>query len=173
MTGAFVFDRGETIARLRESLATIESFLALVPAQWTHTPPPGSPEGAWSVAMNLAHLVIYEECIAAPLLDAMAAGGDGAGSVRAVSEAAFLEDAIAIAGQPLPALLERLRGVRARQIDAIAPMSDIEFNRPATPLFSARSAGVSHPASWVATKTFQHTWEHGNAILRVAMFAPR
>jgi hypothetical protein len=25
----------------------------------------------------------------------------------------------------------------------------------------------------VATKTFQHTWEHGNAILRVALFAPR
>ena len=47
------------------------------------------------------------------------------------------------------------------------------FNDPKTMLWSGRNAGRPHPLSWVATKTFQHTWEHGNSILRVALFAPR
>ena len=40
-------------------------------------------------------------------------------------------------------------------------------------LWSNRNGGEALAMSWVATKTFQHTWEHGNAILRVALFTPR
>lgn len=34
------------------------------------------------------------------------------------------------------------------------------------------SERLRHSAGWVAAKTFQHTWEHGNFLLRVALFSP-
>jgi hypothetical protein len=40
-----------------------------------------------------------------------------------------------------------------------------------TPLFT-RGETMRAPG-WIATKTFQHTWEHGNALLRLALYAPR
>ena len=55
----------------------------------------------------------------------------------------------------------------------IEPLTADAFNTPRTRLFTDPRADLPHSIAWVATKTFQHTWEHGNAILRVALFAPR
>jgi hypothetical protein len=172
MAAEFVLDKKTTAALLRDSLKTIESFLSRVPKQWTHAAPDGSPDGAWSVAMNLAHLAIYEEGIAAPVLESVAAGGTGEEAVPSALESWFLKDAEAIAGQPIETLAARLRAARARQIAAVEAMPADLFNEPRTMLWSNRNGGKPLSASWVATKTFQHTWEHGNAILRVVLFSP-
>jgi Xaa-Pro aminopeptidase len=162
------FSVTDTIQRLQDSLATLEWAVYAVPRDWTHQPP--EPD-AWSVAMNLAHLVVYEEEISAPILAALAEGSDGVGSVKSAMEVWFLKDAQAIADRPVAELVERLRAVRKREAETVGAFNEAAFNRPATPLFggpqSLRAPG------WVATKTFQHTWEHGNAILRMALFAPR
>ena len=173
MAAEFVFDQRETVARLRDSLSTIESFLVLVPAQWTHTPPPGSPEGAWSMAMNLAHMVVYEEQLATPVLEAMSAGGNAQDLVPGGGEEWLLGGATAIASEPIETLAARLRAVRERAIAIVESTPADLFNQPRTMLWSGRNGGKPLALSWVATKTFQHTWEHGNAILRVAMFTPR
>lgn len=170
MVAEFVFDQKETAERLRESLRTIESFLALVPAGWTHTPPS---EGAWSVAMNLAHMIAYEEQLATPVLASMAGGGSAHDVVPSGGERWLLESATAMAGKPIDALAARLRAIRGCQIAIVESAPSDLFNAPMTLLFSGRNAGKPHAIGWVATKTFQHTWEHGNAILRVAMFTPR
>src|SRR4051812_46038040 len=75
------FRLNETIDRLRQSLATLEWASSMVPPPWTHDVPPTAPPGAWSVAMNLAHLITYEEQLALPVLRAMAQGSDGEGVV--------------------------------------------------------------------------------------------
>ncbi len=170
MAAAFVFDQRETAARLRDSLRTIESFLALVPAEWTHKPPS---EGAWSVAMNLAHMIAYEEQLATPVLTAMADGGSGQDVVPSGGEAWLLDSATAIASEPVGVLAARLRAIRERAIALVESTPADLFNAPNTMLWSNRNAGKPLALSWVATKTFQHTWEHGNAILRVALFSPR
>lgn len=172
-TADFTFDRDETIGRLRDSFSTVESFLKLVPQRWTHDAPDGSPDGSWGVAMNLAHLIAYEEQLAMPIIAAMAAGGDGHDAVPNGGETWLLDIATPLAAEPLAALASRWRAARERQIAIIESMPLDRFNAPKTMLFSARSGGQPHPVSWVATKTFQHTWEHGNAILRIALFTPR
>ncbi len=166
----FSFDQRETIDRLRDSVVTIESFLQLVPAKWTHTPPD---EGAWSVAMNLAHMIAYEEQLATPVMESLADGGTGQDVVPSGGEGWLLTSAQAMADASLETLAARLRAIRERQIAIIDSMSPGLFNTPRTMLWSNRNGGKPLAISWVATKTFQHTWEHGNAILRVAMFAPR
>ena len=169
----FSFDQPETIDRLRDSARTIESFLKLVPERWTHRAPDGWPDDAWSVAMNLAHMVAYEEQLATPVMESIAAGGTGQDVVPSGGEGWLLESAQAMAGASLDSLAARLRATRERQIAIIDAMSGDLFNTPKTMLWSGRSGGEAHAVSWVAAKTFQHTWEHGNAILRIALFAPR
>ena len=174
VTGPTVrFSVDETITRLRDSLATIEWASSMIPVRWTHDAPPTAAPGAWSVAMNLAHLVTYEEQLALPVLRAMAHGSDGEGTVRSGLEHWFHADAVALSSDPVDLLVSRLRAAREEQIRTIEPLTADAFNTPRTRLFTDPGADLRHSIAWVATKTFQHTWEHGNAILRVALFAPR
>ena len=80
---AFVFtvDRAVRETRRRRARST-GPFLIIPPDLAARTP--GS--GGWSVAANVAHLVLYEERIAIPLLEAAAHGEDGAGSVPSGDE---------------------------------------------------------------------------------------
>jgi hypothetical protein len=103
----------------------------------------------------------------------MAQGSDGEGVVRSGLEHWFHADAVAISADPVDLLVSRLHNAREEQISTIEPLSDHAFNTPRTRLFSDPSADLRHSTAWVATKTFQHTWEHGNAIMRVSLFAPR
>ncbi len=169
-----IFVKDETLTRLGDSLATIESFALLAPPAFTHENPAWYAADAWSVAMNIAHMVVYEECIGGPLIEALAAGSDGVGAIRSDLEQIFLPDAQKLSSAPIASLLERLRTVRDREIAAVAAIDAVRFNAPITPLFSGpQHGGTMHSPAFVATKTFQHTWEHGNAIPRLALFAPR
>ena len=124
--------------------------------------------------MNVAHLVVYEEELANPILASLAAGGDGSAAVRPNLLAWWEPDAKAIASEPLDLLVPRLRAARERHIELVASFDDAAFNKPVCPVFGARwHEGALHPPGWVASKTWQHTLEHGNAVLRAGLFAPR
>ena len=173
MSSVQPFDTQETATRLRESLSTIEWAVSVVPERWSHDLPDFYTQGEWGVAMNLAHLVVYEERIALPVLEALAAGGDGADATPSGGEDWFLNDAVALSKEEVGVMVERLRKARVRQIEIVETYDAQLFNAPVTPLWSSgRHGAVPHSAGWVATKTFQHTWEHGNAILRLVLFAP-
>ena len=141
----------------------------------------GSPEPGWSIATNLAHLAVYEERLAAPVIEDLAAGGDGTGPHVGVpaggeggasGDAWLLAGAIELAEAPLDAVLERLRTARRRQIAAVRAMDLEALNAPRTPLWQ-RPGSPRDSAGWVAAKTVQHTWEHGTTIFQIALFAPR
>ena len=162
----------ETIGRLQSSLAIVRWAAQQVPDRWTHAIPDYYASDAWSVARNLAHMTIYEEGISAPVLRALAAGGDGSGAIRSPREE-FLTGAEALSEESVADILRRLMVCREEQIEVISGYEDERFNAPATILWATGQHGTPpHSAGWVATKTFQHTWEHGNAILRMALFAP-
>ena len=166
------FSVDETTARLRSSLATVQWAVAQVPAKWTHVIPDYYPPDAWSVAMNLAHMCVYEEGIAAPMLAALAAGGDGTGAIKSAREE-FLTGATELSKAPVVDILRRLTVCREEQIAVLEGYDQGRFNEPVTSAWATGQHGSApHSAGWVATKTFQHTWEHGNAILRMALFAP-
>jgi len=177
LLAATVFSVEETVRRLSDSLAGLEWAVTLVPARWHHEAggPGPSGERPWSVAMNLAHMAVYEEQLAAPVLDDLAAGGDGSSVVPSGNEDWFSAGSIALSAEPLPAIIARLRTARQRQIAAVLRFTDERLNAPATMLWQGgwRSKQPPDCAGWVAAKTFQHTWEHGNTILQTALFAPQ
>jgi hypothetical protein len=159
----------DVIRRLRDSLADLEFGLVQAPARWHHALPPAVAPDAWTVAMNLAHLTIYEEGVALRLLRSFEPGFDPAGERRGGDESWFYNEALALSGRPIEGTLSRLRSARREQVALVESFGESRLNSGATPLWPE----PEHTAGWVATKTFQHTWEHGNAILQVALFAPR
>lgn len=159
----------DVVRRLADSLRDLEFGLGMVPPQWTHAAVPDAPAGSWTVSMNLAHLAIYEEVTALPLLRSFEPDFDIDGARRGGDESWFFKQAVALSEQPVAAILDRLRAARSAQIDLVRHLGEERLNSGVTPLWP----DPHHTAGWVATKTFQHTWEHGNAILRAALFAPR
>jgi len=161
-----VFDRDETARQLIESLRLLEAAVARTPERWHRPAPAEGPPGAWGVAMNLAHLVVYEESHPVPVLEAIAASAPeppGSGSDEALDRATA-----ELAAQPLERILDRLRAARQRQAAAVRAISDGRFAAPST----HRWGRPPRSAAWVAAKTVQHTWEHGNTVMQFALFYP-
>jgi hypothetical protein len=174
---ADLFDRESVLRQLDESMTTLEWAVSLVPDGWSHRSPTGrlsAEEGGWSVAMNLAHLALYEERFPTTVLESLLTGGDG------VSDSSFPEPspheaaAVALAGAPLAEILERLRRARSKEAEIARKFTSAAWVAPTTKAWAATGLG---PPIWsparVLAKSFQHTWEHGNAVLRVALAAPR
>jgi hypothetical protein len=168
--------RSETIDRLQQSLATVLYAVSIAPETWHYQAPADDAElswlGSWSVAQNLAHLAVYEEQVAAPILEAIAAGRDGAADVASALESDYETLWQELATCSMDEIAQRLSHARARQIDAVTAMSEERFQTPATTLWQGVGGQPGHAAAWVAAKTIQHTWEHGDSIFRIALFAP-
>ena len=120
--------------------------------------------------MNLAHLCVYEEGLAAPVLAALADGQDGTQAVESAFEARFEPEARALSASPAEESLDRLRAVRSRQAELVRSFDDERFNTSMTPLWQRPGADLD-PPGWVSAKTVQHTWEHGSTIFQIALFA--
>jgi DinB family protein len=125
--------------------------------------------GDWSIAMNLAHLVVYEERIAVPVLAALAAGADDHG--LASGDEDWLErDSEKLGGESYAAVRERYRTIAGRHLDQLRAFDEEGFNTPRCSLW-ASDLGVLVPAGWVAKKSVQHTWEHGHTLIRAGWIA--
>lgn len=177
-SSGLTFSIEETARLLEESFRTIEWAVARLPEQWEHSSPAGVAgfdEGSWSVAMNLAHLAVYEERLGLPMLAALASGGDGVAVVQTPREDAFIREAEELGSAPVAQIMQRLRAARQQEVALVRAFPPERFNVPATSLWgrTKRFGADLHSAGWVAAKSFQHTWEHGNALLRVVLFAPR
>lgn len=123
----------------------------------------------WPAATNLAHLVIYEERLAVPVLLAAAKGHDGASDVVSGEEGWLVHDAEALGRERFPEIIGRYRAIVARQAELLTVFDDDTFNRPICSLWQsapAYSGGRLVPAGWIAKKSAQHTWEHGHSLLR-------
>ena len=153
----------DTIRRLEQSLRDLEWAVSLVP-QPLHQ---RAPFGMWSVAMNLAHLAAYEERLAAPSIEALAAGEDACALAPSGGEDWFQREAETLSRESSERILERLKIARQRQVETLRSFPEEAFNAAVPTLWGLRS-----PA-WVLSKTFQHTWEHGNTILQIVLFAQR
>jgi hypothetical protein len=85
------------------------------------------------------------------------------------SDGAELREERALSDAPLEEILDRLRVARQRQVDALRAMTDERFETATTTRWRSQGA---RPAAWVAAKTLQHTWEHGNSVMQIALFYP-
>ena len=126
--------------------------------------------GGWSVAQNLAHLVVYEELIALPILGASLRQEDGAKYVRSFSEDWLAPESELLATAPFPQLLTRYDTAERRHAELLAQFDDEKFNTSLCSAWPVPGGRLVSPG-WVAKKSLQHTWEHGNVLLRAGWMA--
>lgn len=175
---ANLFDRASILRRHTESLATLEWAVSLIPEEWTHRSPSDTKmsqeEGAWSVAMNLAHLTLYTERLPISVLASLLEGGDGVSGSWFGEPSPYEPDAVALAATPVGAIMERLKSAHASEQALSLGFSADAWTRPQTAAWGSSGIGPRlHSPARVVAKSVQHSWEHGNSILRVALFLPR
>ncbi len=142
---------------LRTSLDQLEWALSRLPeTMLTIAPRPGR----WSAARIVFHLLCYEQRIALPTMRQWL--GDPAPPAHLQEEDAAVEerDWADGADHPLTTMLADLRVVRADQIGVIAQVEGTAWQEERAALWGAVTL------EWVVTKTFQHTLEHTDEILR-------
>ena len=164
-----IFRVRDAIEQLEASLHALVWALGLISADLAQRL--FEPSG-WSPATHLAHLVLYEERVSVPIIDALLRGEDGTAAVHDGGEGWLARESEALGASDLAVLAARYQRTRERLIAAVRRFGDVEFNEPrcavTTPMF--RDIGL-HPAGLVTMKAYQHTWEHGNVILRTARLA--
>jgi hypothetical protein len=130
-----------------------------VPKERLYTPPPGpiGGLGEWVAARHAFHLLYYEREAALPAmrhwLGAPCPSFDN-----------YDEDAAWQGAPDLPTILREFREVRAAQV-ALLPQFDEAL------WHETRDTGWGNVAlRWIVSKTYQHTAEHINDVLRIALF---
>lgn len=158
----------DAVEQLESGLHALRWATGIIPPVWAHRPD----GGGWSAATNLAHLLVYEEQVSVPVVEDLLRGEDGTAAVIDGSEGWLAQASESLGSADLGSLALRWEAARARLIAAVRAFRDDDFNAPTcavtTPMF--RDIGL-HPAGLVVLKANQHTWEHGNAILRTARLA--
>ncbi len=174
---ASLLERDTVLRQLGEAMKTLDWAVSLVPEGWSHRSPYGRlsrEEGAWSVAMNLAHLTLYEERLPATVLESLLRGGDGVSDTWFKEPSPYEQPAMELAAIPVPEILSRLRAAHEKGVELAHRFPEAAWSAPSTAAWGSMGLG---PTRWsparVLSKSLQHTWEHGNAILKVAFFAPR
>jgi hypothetical protein len=143
----------------RQLQASAEGFcwsVKQVPAERRLAQPP-RPLGEWTVARHAFHMVYYERTIALPSMRQWL--GDPCPTVDDDDEDTAWDD-----NQDIDSLVAQFQAVRAEQV-ALLPQFE-----PA--LWEDRRDAVwgSVTLRWVVSKTYQHTCEHTNNILQLALF---
>lgn len=140
--------------QLAAGAETVIWALAQVPrARWQQQPP----FGGWSPARHLFHLLYYEETRALPIMR-LWQGGSMPPDLPAGEEIAWGRAA------GVEALVEAFRAVRQEQIVVASELADADWTLPRLTPWGQKNL------RWVVTKTTQHTLDHGNSLLQMALF---
>jgi hypothetical protein len=128
-----------------------------VPIGRRHLQPPEG-LGEWTAVRHIFHMVYYEQTIALPSMRQWL--GAESPSIDGLDE----DGAWVATQKSVESLLAQFRAIRAEQL-ALIPML-------AEPAWDETREGVWGPVTlrWVVSKTYQHTAEHTNDILRIALF---
>jgi hypothetical protein len=122
--------------------------------------------GAWQPVRHLWHVAGYERCLALPTMQQWLGAPLPPGDAWHDDDSAWTAEAAE--NQPVnkspAALLESFRSVRQEQLDLLPLLSAVDWTTPRGTLWGDRSL------SWVVTKTFQHTYEHGDTFLRMSLW---
>lgn len=125
---------------------------------WQYPPAPGY-LGIWPPARHLWHLAGYEQTIVLPSMQQWLGGPlpDGA---------AWHDDDASWGQQPrdAEALIAALTAVRARQVVLLSALHAVDWDVPRLTLWGMQ------PLAMVVTKTYQHTFEHGDTLLRMGLW---
>ena len=123
------------------------------------TPPPKA--GEWSVARHIFHMLYYEREAALPHLQHWTDGSlDLTQTFDHYDENGVWQNG----NHPIDAMLQEFRQVRTEQIALLPNFTEQLWHE-------VRPSGWGNKSmNWIVSKTFQHTADHTNTILQMALF---
>jgi len=131
-----------------------------VPAERQHLAPPDG-LGDWTAARHIFHMVFYEQTIALPSM------GQWLGEPRPVTDDLDEDIAWSKAQNDVESLLADFKKIRAEQVALLPRFDDRAW------LQTCETTWGPVTLTWVVSKTYQHTAEHTNDIMRIALFWDR
>jgi hypothetical protein len=137
----------------------IWGFSQISPAHLDQLPPDTSYLGTWPPLRHIWHVTEYERCLALPVMNEWLD--------ISLPDEDWLDDDpawAAVQDKSPAALSAAFLRVRQQQIDLLDRLATADWQAPRETLWGQRSL------SWVVTKTFQHTWEHGDTLLRMGLW---
>jgi hypothetical protein len=119
---------------------------------------PLPPYGEWPVARHVFHMLSYEQQTALPMMRRWLSDGS-------FEKAPYDEDEAWLTAPPLDHLLDQFQAIRAEQIGLIEHFDPAAW----TTILDTNNWGPV-TLQWFVSKTFQHTLDHTNSVLQIALF---
>ena len=136
------------------------AFSRISPSLREDLPPDPKYLGTWQPARHVWHVTEYERCLVIPSMNQWL--GDSI-----PTEDAWRDDGNAWANvhnREFEELTSAFRHVRQQQIELLDKLTNTDWNTPRDTLWGHK------PLSMIVTKTFQHTYEHGDTLLRMGLW---
>jgi hypothetical protein len=125
-----------------------------------HKIPPAPRLGYWSPARLVWHVTEYERCVAMPSMRQWLGDPIPGDDIWPDDDDTWAANQ----DRPSAELIESFQTVRAEQITLLDNLAALDWSAPAETVWGMK------PLSMVVTKTFQHTFEHGDTLLRLALW---
>jgi hypothetical protein len=116
--------------------------------------------GTWEPARHVWHVAEYERCLALPSMRQWAGGPLPDGAAWHDDDQAWA----AVRDQPLEQHCAAFQAIRQAQIALLDELADADWQAPRETLWGNK------PLAMIVTKTFQHTYEHGDTLLRMGLW---
>ena len=130
------------------------------PAFRENLPPDPEYFGTWPPTRHVWHVTEYERCLVIPSMNQWLGG-------PLPPENAWPDDDPTWAKMPNRGLEEltcAFREIRQQQLELLDKLMDVDWELPRETLWGHK------PLSMIVTKTFQHTYEHGDTLLRMGIW---
>ena len=136
------------------------AFSQIHPALRENLPPAPDYLGTWLPARHVWHVTEYERYQVIPSMNQWLGGS-------MPNEDTWLDDDNAwakVQNRGFDELTSAFRSVRQQQIELLDKLINADWNTPRETLWGHK------PLSMIVTKTFQHTYEHGDTLLRMGLW---
>jgi hypothetical protein len=136
------------------------AFMQLSPSLHKGLPPEPAYLGTWSPARHLWHVTEYERWLVIPSMAQWLGGALPSGDVWADDDESWAK----AQERGSDELISAFKQVRQQQIDMLEQLASVDWDAPRETLWGMK------PLSFIVTKTFQHTYEHGDTLLRMGLW---
>lgn len=137
------------------------AFQQIEPELHFELPPVPNYMGTWSPARLVWHVTEYERCLVLPSMRQWLGGEMPSGDNIWPDDDATWASA---QNRSADALVAAFHAVRQEQIKLLDPLENVDWTAPRQTLWGLK------PLSMVVTKTYQHTFEHGDTLLRMSLW---
>ena len=116
--------------------------------------------GRWPAVRHVWHVTEYERCLALPWMRTWLGGERPADDAWMDNDEAW---GATSAVSPKD-LIERFWDVRRQELALLSDLQGVDWSAPRETIWGVK------PLSWVVSKTYQHTFEHGDTLMRMGLW---